>query len=118
MFPNGWPGNGLLVLRLVNGSLMIWDAYAELRGAPLREPMVLLLAAVIAGTFFLIGLCTPVAGIAVAVTELWIAFSAANQPREAILVATAGISIAMLGPGVWSVDALLFGRKRLDIHER
>jgi hypothetical protein len=24
--------------------------------------------------------------------------------------------VAMLGPGAWSIDARLFGRKRFDIH--
>ena len=29
-----------------------------------------------------------------------------------------GAALAMLGPGAWSVDALLFGRKRIDFHDR
>jgi uncharacterized membrane protein YphA (DoxX/SURF4 family) len=32
-----------------------------------------------------------------------------------IFVAVLCISLAMLGPGVWSIDARLFGRKRFDI---
>jgi hypothetical protein len=26
-----------------------------------------------------------------------------------------GLSLAMLGPGAWSIDARLFGRKRIDV---
>jgi hypothetical protein len=31
------------------------------------------------------------------------------------LLGILGISLAMLGPGAWSVDALLFGRKRITV---
>lgn len=34
-----------------------------------------------------------------------------------ILLATIAGALAMLGPGAWSIDARLFGRKRL-IHEQ
>jgi hypothetical protein len=29
-----------------------------------------------------------------------------------------GVTLAMLGPGAWSVDARLFGRKRIQIPQR
>jgi uncharacterized membrane protein YphA (DoxX/SURF4 family) len=32
-----------------------------------------------------------------------------------LLLAILGISLAMLGPGAWSIDALLFGRKRITV---
>jgi hypothetical protein len=35
-----------------------------------------------------------------------------------VLPAAMGVSLVMLGPGAWSVDALLFGRKRIDIRGR
>jgi hypothetical protein len=38
--------------------------------------------------------------------------------RGAILLAVVGAALAMLGPGVTSIDARLFGRKRIDIPER
>jgi len=117
MFPNGWPGQGLLLLRLVNGALLIYDGIAALIGAAHREPLTLLLIAAAAGAFVVIGLWTPVAGTLAAITELSILILGADHPRSAIMQVAAGISIGMLGPGVWSIDALLFGRKRLDLHE-
>jgi hypothetical protein len=32
---------------------------------------------------------------------------------QAVVAAALGISLAMLGPGAWSLDARIFGRKRL-----
>jgi uncharacterized membrane protein YphA (DoxX/SURF4 family) len=67
-------------------------------------------------------LWTPVAGIAVALDELWIAFSAPmSQLTDQwfhILLAILAAAVAMLGPGAWSVDARLFGRKRFEIDGR
>ena len=67
------------------------------------------------GIFLLAGLWTPVAGVLLAVTELGIVFTGTDQLRNTILLATMGIVFAVLGPGGWSIDARLFGRKRLDI---
>jgi hypothetical protein len=33
------------------------------------------------------------------------------------MLAALGAALAMVGPGAWSVDALLFGRKHIDIPE-
>jgi putative oxidoreductase len=115
MFPNGWPGRGLLLLRIVAGSLLIHDGIAGLMAAPQRESVTLEVIAASAGIFLLVGLWTPIAGALVAVTELWIALSGTDRLRGTIMLATMGAAIAVLGPGALSIDALLFGRKRLDI---
>jgi uncharacterized membrane protein YphA (DoxX/SURF4 family) len=57
------------------------------------------------------GLWTPVAGTVVAIIELWGAFSHSGDPWTFIQLAVLGACLAMLGPGAWSVDARLFGRK-------
>jgi uncharacterized membrane protein YphA (DoxX/SURF4 family) len=115
MFPNGWPGRGLLLLRLVAGVLLVLDGITGLMGASQHESVALEVIAAIAGIFLLAGLWTPIAGAVVMVTELWIALTGTDHLRSAILLATMGLSLAVLGPGARSIDARLFGRKRLDI---
>jgi putative oxidoreductase len=63
----------------------------------------------------LVGLWTPVAGVLMALAELCLAISQPADPWMHILLGTLGASLAMLGPGAWSVDARLFGRKRIQI---
>jgi uncharacterized membrane protein YphA (DoxX/SURF4 family) len=60
-----------------------------------------------------VGLWTPVA--AVAEAALQIGLAAFSQPFNAVtaIYAALGMGLAMLGPGSWSLDARLFGRKRI-----
>jgi uncharacterized membrane protein YphA (DoxX/SURF4 family) len=69
--------------------------------------------AAIAGVLLLLGLWTPVAGIAVATAEIWI-FASSGNSLTAITLASLGLTIAMIGPGMWSIDARLYGRKHLE----
>jgi uncharacterized membrane protein YphA (DoxX/SURF4 family) len=94
---------------------LIHDGVAALTDVPQRESIALQLIAAIAGIFLLVGLWTPIAGAVVALSELWIALTGTDHPRGTILLATLGIALAFLGPGAVSIDARLFGRKRLDI---
>ena len=52
-------------------------------------------------------------GALVAIAELWIVFARFDPSWVPILLATFGATLAMIGPGAWSVDAKLFGRKRI-----
>lgn len=115
MFPNGWPGRGLLLLRLVVGCLLIHDGIVALMGPPERESIALQIIAAIAAIFLLIGLWTPLACTLVTLTELGIVLRGTDQLRSVILLAAIAIAITILGPGAQSIDAILFGRKRLDL---
>jgi putative oxidoreductase len=80
------------------------------------------LVAAAGGLFLLAGLWTPVTGALVAIDELWIALSRHFSQQAGqwihILLAVLMAAVAMLGPGAWSIDARLFGRKRFDIGDR
>ena len=117
MFPNGWPGRGLLLLRLVSGIFLIHDGVGELLGGPQWEGIVRLLLETGSGILLLVGLWTPMAGVLVVIVEVWTAFSRTEGLRNCVALAALGAALAMLGPGVRSIDARLFGRKRIDIRE-
>ena len=94
---------------------MIHDGIAGLMGAPQRESLTLEVIAASAGILLLVGLWTPIAGAVMVVTELWISVSGTDHVRGTIMLATTGVVIVAVGPGARSIDALLYGRKRLDI---
>jgi uncharacterized membrane protein YphA (DoxX/SURF4 family) len=50
-----------------------------------------------------------------AVAELLMTVSDPERYESHILLAVLAISLAMLGPGAWSIDALIFGRKRITV---
>jgi len=113
------PGIGLLLLRLVAGAGLIFQAITALRGQPPIGVAIVDVLAAIAGVLLLAGLWTPIAGALVAMIELWTTyFSHPPDPWIFILLGTLGVSLALLGPGAWSVDARLFGWKRIDIGDR
>jgi len=114
-FPNGRPGAGLLLLRLAVGSSLILERVPALWAIPQSLGLEVRLAMVCVGIFLLCGLWTPVTGSVVAALELLIAFSPAAADATHILLAILSISLVLLGPGAWSVDAHIFGRKRIDI---
>jgi uncharacterized membrane protein YphA (DoxX/SURF4 family) len=66
-----------------------------------------------AGLLILGGLWTPVVGVLAGMVEVWIAFTLPGTQSLAIMLAGLGISLAMIGPGAWSIDARLYGRKQL-----
>jgi uncharacterized membrane protein YphA (DoxX/SURF4 family) len=67
------------------------------------------------GVSLLCGLWTPVTGIVAAFIELLLTFSQSGGDATHILLVILSTSLALLGPGAWSVDAHLFGRKRIEI---
>jgi uncharacterized membrane protein YphA (DoxX/SURF4 family) len=78
------------------------------------------LIAAAGGIFLLAGLWTPLIGTLVGVDEVWIALLHHSPQKEHtwihLFLAILAVSVAMLGPGAFSVDARLFGRKRFDIN--
>ena len=118
-FADGWPGIGLLLLRLLTGVALIHFGTASLREGPPLATVVLQSIGVGAGILLLAGLWTPVAGGLAAVVKVLIAFSRyfshSGDPWIPIIQAVLGAALAMVGPGAWSIDARLFGRKRIDI---
>ena len=83
---------------------------AQFTSAP---SLLLTLISGVAGLLLCVGLWTPIAGGALAIFELWAAFSGKGNFWAEILLAAISAALTVLGPGAWSIDARLFGRKRL-----
>jgi putative oxidoreductase len=111
-FPNAWPGFGLLILRLAAGASLIGVAYV---GSGLGDTFSLLLRCVLLAlaALLVVGFGTPFVAAGEAAIQVGIMVLEHRYSSPALLAAALGVGLAMLGPGAWSLDAQIFGRKRL-----
>lgn len=117
-FAHGPPGIGLLLLRLLAGTAVAAQGATVLTGEP---PIGLALVAIFligSGLLLIVGLWTPLAAGSIAAATLWYAFAHPVDRLPSLGVGVLGLAIALLGPGAWSVDARLFGWKRVEIPDR
>jgi uncharacterized membrane protein YphA (DoxX/SURF4 family) len=115
------------LLRISIGIVVLLQAGFYLNNASASSSIWLTgLVGLAAGAALLIGVFTPIAGIVVGLGVIGIGFSilAAPMPNlfdeklSAVLVATIAAAIVFVGPGEFSVDARLFGRREIIIPPR
>jgi putative oxidoreductase len=111
-FPNSWPGIGLLILRAGAGFSALAVADLDFSLSQIAAALALSLIVGIAVLIW-IGLWTPVAAVAAALLQIGSVVSGHELIADSAVNAALGLGLAMLGPGAWSLDARLFGRKRL-----
>ena len=116
-FPEGWPATGLIVLRAAT-TIPLVHFVAGSQGATFPVSVIFQFLAAICSALLTIGLWTPVAGLFLAVSEVSLLLFPTINGSMHILLAALGAALAMIGPGAWSVDARLFGRKRIRIPQR
>ncbi len=117
-FARGWPGIGLLLLRIVSGGFLIVDGVEKCRtGQPIGW-LIAGLFVIVDGALLATGLWTPVAGPLVIVLSMWAILVQHQDPRSGILLAAIGAAMALVGPGALSLDARLFGWKRIDLENK
>lgn len=124
-FPDAWPGAGLLLLRAAAGAALIVQGSAYLGNRYDRElpflSIALLTTAV--GALLLIGCLTRFAAVVAAVASVGSIFSwlpglnvgLFETRMTATLAAAIAAAVFCLGPGAFSVDARLFGRREVII---
>ena len=125
MFPEGWPGVGLLLLRASGGMFLIAQGIALFTDRHqlgfLALTVVFVLIAI--GVVLLIGFLTRRAALLAAIIGISCAlsWSLVSSAGPLVTSTTAGlyivISVAVicLGPGAFSLDARLFGRREIVI---
>jgi len=117
-FAGGAPGLGLLLLRLAAGISLLAQGILALRGAPPLGSILLHILTLSVGLLLLVGLWTPIAGTMLAILGLVHAALHLANPWTCVLMGILGAALALMGPGLWSVDARLFGWKRIRIPNR
>jgi len=116
-FAHGPPGLGLLLLRLAGGITLVLHGALALRAGPSLGAGLFAGFSGGLGILLIAGLWTPFIGALVGLDGLVIAF--AHGPVWLwLIVAALGAGLALTGPGAWSIDARLFGWRRLDIRDQ
>jgi putative oxidoreductase len=114
-FPNGWPGCGLLLLRVTCGAPLLVIGSAKLWAGQVDAAFWIELFNCLTAMLILAGLWTPLASSSQALLQGVLAFVGGTFEWAHLMLAITNISLVMLGPGSSSIDACLYGRKRIDL---
>ena len=98
-FAEGWPGAGLLLQRVLTSTILLYLGASHLLETARSVPSLPYLIAAVAAGLLLLGLWTPLAGITIALVEIWIFFASSGNSLTAITLASLGLTVAMIGPG-------------------
>jgi uncharacterized membrane protein YphA (DoxX/SURF4 family) len=105
------------LLRLSAGVGLVAQGFLALRGNLSLGLAFLCVLTIGTGLLLLVGFWTPVAGTIQTILSLRHPILHDPNPWTYVLMGILGAGLALLGPGAWSVDARLFGWKRIRISD-
>ena len=124
-FPEGWPGVGLVLMRLtvslsaiVQGANTLIGSHAHIFGCAIGSLEILV------GIALMMGFLTPIAGACASLGNLanGVSWSLTSDGNSNAIVSfylfVICVAITLLGPGAFSLDARLFGRREIIIPGR
>jgi uncharacterized membrane protein YphA (DoxX/SURF4 family) len=116
MFPTGMAGAALFVLRCTVVASLLVDGAGHWA---LVTSAWILSALVLAAIFLCLGLLTPYCAVLGCLIQLAVLFLTGGQNtfHLVIYILNSGV-LAVLGPGAYSIDARLFGRRLLTVPPR
>ena len=127
-FPGGKTGLGLLLLRAAFGGSACAAGVLYLSGLIQRGPLLWAVASILilSGAALVIGFMAPLASLSAGLCGSGIVlsrvpavpFSLVGARLVALIIVIVAIGIALLGPGAYSVDSYLFGRREIVIPPR
>ena len=125
-FPARWPGVGLLLLRTAVGLVAAVEggAYIGIDGAGSLRAMAVGLLLAASGASLLAGFLTPLAAALAGSCTACLGLSWLPPPTlladdlTIVFVVIVASAIALLGPGAYSLDSYLFGRREIMIAAR
>lgn len=114
MFPAGYPGMGLILLRIAVSLQFLWLVCSGVAIAVEQQWVIAI--SVLFAALLCIGLLTP------AITVLWTLATVLHLSAHVfqhwwlLLISTcSAMALTLLGPGAYSLDAKLFGRRLLRL---
>jgi putative oxidoreductase len=116
-FANGWPGYGLLVLRTACAVYVVCADLPLLTSSDSTQ-MILIVVAICAALALILGCWTSLAAAILAILQFWQAHAYPRQFLPEVLTGVIAFSLTLLGPGAWSVDARLYGRRRISFDDK
>jgi uncharacterized membrane protein YphA (DoxX/SURF4 family) len=105
-------------MRVAAGGALLLHAGAALWTGSLTAPAALHVICAAMGMLLVLGLWTPIVGTVAGISAVMHAWLDPADAGTYVLLAALAAALALLGPGAWSVDARLFGWRRLEISDR